>query len=129
MLLFWNVLDFWRNEQSSDLNNPVYETWLDNEIARGRIKSPGWSDPLLRKAWAYSQWTGKGRIHIDPVKHITGEKLKIEVGATTQERIARETNGSNAALNRAKLKKELADMPPIPWQSGSQEVEDEGDDE
>jgi lambda family phage portal protein len=128
MLLFWNVLQFWRDEQASDFNNPVYETWLDNEIARGRIRCPGWSDPFLRKAWSYAKWTGQGRVHIDPVKHTTGEKQKVELGATTLERIAREMNGSNSALNRAKLKKELADMPAVPWQGGGQEV-DEGDNE
>lgn len=116
ILLFWDVLKVWRDELASDFLNPVYEAWLDNEIARGRIKCPGWSDPLLRKAWSYCEWTGKGRPHIDPVKYGSGEKLKIELGATTQERIAREMNGSNAALNRAKLKKELSDMPDIPWQ-------------
>jgi hypothetical protein len=51
----------------------------------------------------------------------------MELGATTQERVARETNGSNAAQNRAKLEKEFADMPPLPWQKGSSGSE--GDDE
>jgi lambda family phage portal protein len=123
ILIFWDVLKVWRDEMASDLLNPVYDAWLDNEIARGRIKCPGWSDPFLRKAWGYCEWTGKGRPHIDPVKYASGEKLKIELGATTQERIARETNGSNAALNRAKLRKELDDMPNIPWQKDQKDRE------
>jgi len=116
ILIFWDILKVWRDELASDFLNIIYEAWLDNEIARGRIKCPGWSDPFLRKAWSYCEWTGRSKPHIDPVKYGAGEKLKIELGATTQERIARETNGSNAALNRAKLKRELADMPDIPWQ-------------
>lgn len=123
ILLFWVVLEIWRDELASDCFNIIYEAWLDNEIAQGRIKCPGWSDPMLRKAWAYCEWTGRSKPHIDPVKHAQGEKLKIELGATTQERIARETNGSNAALNRAKLKKELADMPDIPWQKNNQKIQ------
>lgn len=116
ILMFWDILKIWRDELASDFLDIIYTTWLDNEIARGRIQCPGWSDPFLRKAWSYCEWTGRSKPHIDPVKYAQGEKLKIELGATTQERIARETNGSNAALNRARLKRELADMPEIPWQ-------------
>lgn len=119
ILLFWVILEIWRDEIASDCLNIVYEAWLDNEIAQGRIKCPGWSDPFLRKAWAYCEWTGRSKPHIDPKQHAEAEKLKIELGATTQERIARETNGSNAELNRAKLRRELEDMPDIPWQKNS----------
>lgn len=114
-LLFWEVLQVWRDELASDSLNPIYEAWLDNEIAQGRVRAPGWSDPFMRKCWAYCEWNGRNKPHLDPVEYGKGEKEKVELGATTLERIARETNGSNSSLNRAKLKKELADMPQVPW--------------
>lgn len=119
-LLFWEVLTTWRDELASDSLNPIYETWLDNEIAQGRVKAPGWSDPMLRKAWSYCEWNGRCKPHLDPREYGEGEKIKVELGATTLEKIARETNGTNAALNRAKLKKELTDMPEIPWRKSSE---------
>jgi len=117
LLLFWDVLKMWRDELASDFLNPLYEAWLENEIANRRIKCPGWSDPMLRQAWSFCQWTGKGRPQTDPETQGRGYKEFVELGAKTLEEIARETNGSSAALNREKLKLELAEMPEIPWRS------------
>ena len=115
ILLFWMVLKIARADQASDFLNPLYVAWLNNEIAEGRIRCPGWSDPFLRKAWSVCNWTGRGRPQIDLEKQGRGYKEFVELGAKTLEEIARETNGSNAALNRAKLTKEFSELPQAPW--------------
>lgn len=54
----------------------MYEAWLDNEITLGRIKCPGWSDPILRKEWVSCEWTGRSKSHIDPENLM--EKNEVE---------------------------------------------------
>jgi len=115
ILLFWAVLQIARDDLASDFLNPLYDAWLNNEIAENRIACPGWSDPFLRKCWANCKWTGRGRPQIDAEQQGRGYKEFVELGAKTLEEIARETNGSNAAVNRAKLRRELAELPTVPW--------------
>jgi capsid protein len=58
LILFWRVVIRFRKEMESDLLNPIFEMWLSEEIAAGRIQAPGWNDPILRAAWLNSNWIG-----------------------------------------------------------------------
>ena len=58
--------------------NPIYELWLELEVINSRVKAPGYLDnPLLRKAWAGSDWVGPGMGMIDPVRETTAALLRI----------------------------------------------------
>lgn len=115
LLLFWRVCQIWRDEMASDFLNPVYEAWLGGEIAAGRIRAPGWSDPVLRAAWLNCNWIGAPMPNIDPMRTANAEKVYLEMGYTNQERGARGHNGSSAKANIAKNKKMFADTPIAPW--------------
>ena len=115
LLMFWQVVQMWRAELEADFLAPVYESWLSEEIAAGRILAPGWSDPRLRAAWLDANWVGVAMPNIDPQRTAEAIRAHMEMGLTTQEREARALNGSSAQSNRARLTTEFEETPDAPW--------------
>lgn len=115
IVMFWRIAMIWRMEMEIDFLNPVYESWLSEEIAAGRISAPGWNSPILREAWLYSRWIGVPMPQIDPLKEVKATKEAMGAGLTTQERESRNYNGSEASSNRIKLAKEMPETPVPPW--------------
>ena len=118
LLLFWRVAQIWRDEMAADYLNPTVEMFLSEEIAAGRVFAPGWSDPRLRAAWMNSIWVGPPAPDIDPMKTSKARLNNIESGVTTIDIEARNANGSDAAINKVKLKEEIEGMPIPPWSKG-----------
>lgn len=121
LILFWRVAQIWVNEMAADFLDPVVEAFVTLEIAAGRLSLPGWSDPRLRAAWINGRWIGAPMPNIDPAKTAKADREYLEIGATTLDRVARNLNGSSAASNRGKLKREYTDLPRPPWQDWSTE--------
>jgi lambda family phage portal protein len=111
---YWRVVEMKRKWMADNLLNTVYQMWLSCEIAAGRISAPGWGDPILQAAWLSCSWIGTPPVQIDPTKEATGEKLWLELSATTGARVAREHNGSDYRANIARNKKDFPGMP-IPY--------------
>lgn len=126
LILFWRIAQIWRSEMATDFLDPVYENWLSGEIAAGRISAPGWTDPRLREAWLKNQWIGSPMPNIDPQRTAKADQLYAEMGAQTLDRIAHNLNGSSGKANRAKLRRELAELPAVPWSKGNPESGGEG---
>ena len=116
LILFWRVCQIWQGEMASDYLNPVYEMWLCEEIAAGRISCPGWSDPRSRAAWLHCNWIGAPMPNIDPARTQKADQGYAEMGATTLDRIARNLNGSSGAANRAAITREFKAIPESPFQ-------------
>lgn len=119
LILFWQVALIWREELAADFLNPVYKNWLAGEIAAGRIQAPGWSDPRMQEAWLHCNWIGAAMPNIDPMRTAKADKEYIEMGAQTLDSVARNHNGSEGDLNRAKLARELQSLPVPPWAKGN----------
>jgi len=115
LILFWRVANIWRGEMDSDFIAPIYEMWLSEEIAAGRIQAPGWSDPLLRDAWLSHGLIAAPMPNIDPMKTQKADEGYVAMGATTLDRVARELNGSSGKANRQKIKREFAELPQSPF--------------
>ncbi|WP_150428862.1 phage portal protein [Dechloromonas sp. CZR5] len=63
---------------------PIYETWLEEAVATGRIRAPGFfADPIIRKAWCHALWIGDGPGSIDPEKEVNAAEKRINVGIST----------------------------------------------
>ncbi|SFG29837.1 phage portal protein, lambda family [Duganella sp. CF458] len=63
---------------------PVYETWLAEAVANGRIAAPGFfADPAVRKAWCGAVWLGDGPGSLDPLKEVNAAEKRIDIGITT----------------------------------------------
>ena len=115
LVIFWRIAGIWRGEMISDWLDPLYESWLSEEIAAGRIKAPGWSDPVLRAAWLSNSWIGAPMPNIDPAREAKAAKEYLDISATTQNRIARNLNGSAAKDNIAINKRMFPETPKTPW--------------
>ena len=125
LLLFWRVVGIWRNEETTDFCDPVYESWLEGEIAAGRVVAPGFSDPIMREAWLSNRWIGAPMPNIDPMRTAKAEQAYVEMGATHLDRVARDYNGSDGASNRQKLARQFQDLPFATWNKNPPTVEDD----
>ena len=48
---------------------PVYEEWLAEAVAKGRIQAPGFfEDEAIRAAWCGAEWYGPSQGQLDPLK-------------------------------------------------------------
>jgi lambda family phage portal protein len=73
---------FFRSRRSwlvSMFCQPVYEIWLYEAVASGRITAPGFfADPLIAKAYAKTVWIGDSPGYIDPQKDVAACKERID---------------------------------------------------
>lgn len=107
LLEAWKSFKMYRNWFATDFCQPVYELWMHEAVARGRISAPGfWSDALIREAWLKSEWIGPSQGQLDPVKEVNAEILAVANGFTTNEDAAIRLNGSDWSSNVEKLQRE-----------------------
>lgn len=79
-----------------DFCQPVYEAWLAEAVAIGRVQAPGFgTDPLITAAWSGADWFGPVMGMLDPVKEVNGAALRVKYGLSTGEREAAEITGTS----------------------------------
>lgn len=83
----WKMYKTKRDGIAVDFCQPVYEEWLAEAVAKGRIRAPGFfDDPAIRKAYSRAEWTGPSQGQIDPLKEAKASELMVENGFSTRER-------------------------------------------
>ena len=109
------LLDFWREVRVrrtafvESFCQPIYEQWLSEAVATGRIEAPGFfDDPAIRQAWCGCMWMGASMGHVDPLKEANAATIRIANNITTQEQEASEYNGNDWLANVRQRKKERA---------------------
>lgn len=86
LLMAWKAFRSRRDFLATHLCQPVFELWLADEVAAGRISAPGFfSSPLVRAAWCAASWTGDGPGSIDPTKEVAAAEKRIALGISTKE--------------------------------------------
>src|SRR3989338_4217976 len=86
----------------------IYEIWLYEAVAIGRISAPGFfSDPLIKKAYCGSTWIGDAPIQIDPVKEVNASKERIAIGISTIDEETAFITGGDFETNYPRIKKEV----------------------
>ncbi len=66
------------------LCNPVYELWMTEAVALGRIAAPGFlQDPLIRMAYLGAEWTGPSKGQIDELKEVNAAEKRLQLTLTT----------------------------------------------
>lgn len=109
MLDFWKVVRRYRQHFIDRFNQPIYEQWLAEAVALGRIEAPGFfDDPAVRDAWCGCQWIGTSQGHVQPVQEANAAKIRMETGISTGEQEAMEYNGSNFFDNMKQRGREIA---------------------
>lgn len=89
---------------AADFCQPIYEQWLTEAIALGRIEAPGFfDDHVIRKAWCEADWYGPTMSILDPQRDVNGAALRILYGLSTREREAAEMTGSDLEDNLEQL--------------------------
>lgn len=105
LLEAWEAIKMRREWLVDDFCQPVYEIWLAEAVARGRIKAPGfWDDPLVRAAWCGARWTGPVQGQLDPKKEAEANILLIDRGIKTHEQVTMEMSGGDWYENVEKLR-------------------------
>ena len=108
MLQAWEEFKLRRTWFARDFCQPVYETWLAEAVAIGRIDAPGFfDDPAIRAAWVSADWYGPTMSILDPVKDIKGSAMRVQYGLSTREREAAEMTGTDFEENLDQLAWEL----------------------
>lgn len=75
---------------------PVYETWLAEAVAIGRISAPGFfTDPLMRWAYTRAAWNGDSMGSINPKDEVAAYAAAIDARLMTHERAEWELFGSD----------------------------------
>lgn len=107
------ILEAWRyfltrrEWLASNFCQPVYEAFLYEAVARGRLAAPGFlQDPLIRQAYSGAEWIGPARGHIDEVKAIRAAKLRIAEGVSTISQETAQINGGDFERNHRQRVKE-----------------------
>lgn len=107
LLEAWKGFRMRRSWLAADFCQPVYELFLAEAIAKGRIHAPGFFlDPVIRMAYCGAQWNGPAQGMVDPVKEVTAAEKRIAIGVSTRQRETTEMMGGDFESNVAQLARE-----------------------
>ena len=116
LLDFWKTVRVYRSKFNQMFNQQVWEMWLSEAVAIGRVEAPGFfDDPAIRRAWCGCMWNGVTMGHVDPKKEVEAAIMRINHNLSTEEQEAAEYNGndwSEVVRQRRKEIEALADLAP-----------------
>jgi lambda family phage portal protein len=96
MLEAWKFYKNRRTFVASRFCQPVFEAWMDEAVAIGRINAPGYfTDPLMRRAYLRAEWVGDAPGQIDPQKEAEAAATRVEKGFSTAKKETMELTGQN----------------------------------
>jgi lambda family phage portal protein len=107
LLEAWEAFKMRRQWFVDDFCQPVYEVWLAEAVALGRIKAPGFfEDPIIRDAWCGARWIGPVQGQLDPTKEAKAAIMQVDRGFKTYEQVTRELGGGDWEDNIEQLARE-----------------------
>jgi len=107
LLEAWKMFRMRRRWFANDFCQPIYEEWLTEAVARGRINAPGFfDDPIIKAAYCKAEWHGPSQGQIDPLREVTAAVRRIEAELSTREREAAEMTGTDYNVNHRQRVKE-----------------------
>lgn len=96
----WKMYSMRRSWFVADFCQPIFEEWLDEAVAKGYIKLPGYKDNILkRKAYQSAKWFGPTQGQLDPSKEVKASVEKINNNLSTIEQETAVLNGGNSDKN------------------------------
>lgn len=107
ILEFFKTIKMYRVWFVADFCQPIYEEWLSEAVAKGRIKAPGFfTDPMRKYAYCTAEWSGPSVGQLDPIKEVQAADLRVQGGYSTREKEARELTGTDFYKNIKQRKRE-----------------------
>lgn len=129
LLEAWKAFAEYRDWMAEKFCQPIYEEWLSEAVARGRVRAPGFfDDPAIRKKYCNAQWYGPTQGQLDPQKEANAAQLRCLYGFSTRAKEAMELTGTDFRDNLRLAKRETALMAEaglIPAESGDETKGDE----
>lgn len=96
LLEAWKFFRRQRAWLTSDFTQPIYEEWLAEAVAKGRIKAPGFfANAAIRKAYCGAEWNGPTPGQIDPLKEVVAAQKRVTEGFSTRQRETAELTGGD----------------------------------
>lgn len=103
----WKAFRMKRVWLANDFCQPIYEMWLTEAIAKGRIQAPGfYLDAAIRAAWCKCEWNGPSQGVLDPWKEVNAAAKRVALGVSTREKETMEMGGGSFDDNAEQLKHE-----------------------
>jgi lambda family phage portal protein len=100
LLEFWKMCRMFRSWLAQGFCQPVFEEFLAEAVAKGRIDLPGFfDDPIIRQAWCNAVWNGPAPGHIQPLQEAKAAEMRIALAISTGAQEAQEANGSDIYAN------------------------------
>ena len=128
---FWRVCDVKRDDFVDSFCQPIYEQFLAEAVARGRIQAPGFfSDPAIRKAYCACVWPGPARTSLNPIQEVSAALKRVEAGFSTAQWETAEMTGGDYMRNmeqrmmEAEKMRQLLEILNPPPKTGSQSPEE-----
>lgn len=96
LLEAWRFFKKKRVWVAGSFNQPVYEEFLMECVARGLLRAPGFiEDPFIRRAYCLALWSGIPMGHVQPAQEANAAKTRIETGITNLEQEIADYNGGD----------------------------------
>lgn len=84
LLEWWRIVRISREFIESKFCQPIYEEWLAEMVANGRIQAPGFfDDAAVKAAWCGAKWIGDGPGSIQPDVEASAAETRLRIGLTT----------------------------------------------
>ncbi len=102
----WKFVMSERGRLARDVLAIIYEIWMWEAVAIGRLPAPGFfSDPLIRAAYLGAKWTGPAKGQIQEADEVEAAHQRVEYGfSTLQEETAQLTGGDWEANHVQRVK-------------------------
>lgn len=96
LLEAWKVYRARRTFLADNWCQLVFEAWMYEAVALGRINAPGFfTDPILHRAYLRSEWVGDAPGQIDPEKEADAAAIRIAEGLSNHKVETMELTGRN----------------------------------
>jgi len=117
LLELWKSVKMYRSWLANDFCQPIFEEWLAEAVAKGRISAPGYfADVTVRKAYNGAEWNGPAQTSLDPTKEVKAAQMRVESAFSTRDKEAQELTGGDfykivkQRKREEKLMKEVRDI-------------------
>ena len=96
LLEAWKMFKMRRVWLSQSFCQPIYEEWLSEAVAKGRIKADGFfNDPAVRAAWCGATWFGPAQGQLNPLQEQKAITESLNNGTSTRKKAAAELGTQN----------------------------------
>jgi lambda family phage portal protein len=114
----WQFFKGRREWLASNFCQPVFEAWMDEQVASGAISAPGYfEDPIIRAAYLNAEWVGDAQMQIDPSKAADASEKRMRLGLSTlaEETIALSGKSWEENLAQRAQEKEAHEALKVPY--------------